>query len=263
MLTDLREHFVCEHVLRTITDAFRNQGIKRQPADAHSVPGERRQLVEDYYASLDLSDLPHVEKLLRVIERGIALCQPLEDDPAESPIKRVIIGLEQGGYRADGYQVLPSAGTPPIALEGHLQAINSQSIMNDWDRMLTAAETDPEDGITAARAVVESTCKSILDELAIPYQDSWNLRRLCKETAQAVQLSPSGYREQVLKQILSGLFSISHGLAAVRNALGDAHCKGKRPVRPTGRHARLAVNAAGTLAVFLLEAVEARRTITS
>jgi hypothetical protein len=36
VLTDLREHFVQEHVLRSIEDAFRNQGIKRQPSRAFS-----------------------------------------------------------------------------------------------------------------------------------------------------------------------------------------------------------------------------------
>ena len=55
------------------------------------------------------------------------------------------------------------------------------------------------------------------------------------------------------------MFSVAHGLAEVRNAFGDAHGKGKHPVRASARHARLAVNAAGTLAVFLLETFEARQ----
>jgi hypothetical protein len=258
VLTDLREHFVSEHVLRTIDDAFRNQGIKRQPNEAPSVPGERRQLVEEYYASLDLTDAADVQKLLHVIEREIAFCQPDEDDATESPIERVITGLEQEGYQVEGYKILPATKTPLVSLQGHLQAINSQSIMDDWSRMLSTAETDPEDAITSARALVESTCKSILEELQIPYEDKWSLGRLYKKTAQELQLSPSGYREQIFKQILSGMFSVTNGLAAVRNAFGDAHGKGKQPVQATSRHARLAVNAAGTLAVFLLETLEER-----
>ncbi|MFW6116458.1 MAG: abortive infection family protein [bacterium] len=258
VLTDLREHFVREHVLRTIDDAFRNQGIERRPREAASVPGERRQLVEEYYASLDLTRVSDVQKLLHIIQREIAFCQPKMDDLTASSIGKVIIGLEQAGYRLDGDKILPTANTPLISLQDHLQAISSQSIMADWSRMLTAAETDPADAITSARAVVESTCKSILEKLEIPYEDSWSLGRLYKETAQALELSPAGYREEVFKQILGGMFSVTHGLAAVRNAFGDAHGKGRRPVRATPRHARLAVNAAGTLAVFLLETLEAR-----
>ena len=258
VLTDLREHFVGVHVLRTIHDAFRDQGIKRQPADAPHLTSERRQLVEEYYADLDLSDVSDVRKLIRVVEKEIAFCQLDEHDPAESPIKRVIIGLKQEGYRIEGYRILPAAKTPLVSLQGHLEAINSQSISDDWRRMLTAAGTDPEDAITSARAVVESTCKSILQELQIPYEDKWSLGRLYKATARALQLSPSGYQEEVFKQILGGMLSITHGLAAVRNAFGDAHGKGRRPVRAAPRHARLAINAAGTLAVFLLETLEAR-----
>ena len=39
----------------------------------------------------------------------------------------------------------------------------------------------------------------------------------------------------------------------MRNALGDAHGKGLSSARPELRHAELAVNLAGTLAVFLIE----------
>jgi hypothetical protein len=259
VLTELREYFVREHVLRTIDDAFSDQGIRPNPDKAIQTSGERRQLVEGYYANLDLTNAADVKKLLRVIEREIARCQPDREHLAQSPIGSAIIALEQDGYRLEGYSILPAAKSPLASLQGHLQPINSQSVMDDWDRMLIATETDPEDAITSARALVESTCKSILDELHIPYENRWDLGRLYKETAQALQLSPSGHSEQVFRQILSGLFSVSNGLAEVRNAFGDAHGKGKQPVRAAPRHARLAVNAAGSLAVFLLETLEARK----
>jgi hypothetical protein len=139
-----------------------------------------------------------------------------------------------------------------------VEHIDSQSVITDWERMLAMTERDPEDAITSARAVVESTCKVILEELGVSYEDKWGLGRLYKEAARVLQLSPQGYHEQVFKQILSGLFSVSNGLAEVRNAFGDTHGKGKHPVRATPRHARLAVNTAGTLAVFLIETLETR-----
>jgi hypothetical protein len=259
VLTDLREHFVQEHVLRSIEDAFRNQGIKRQPGEVVSVPGERRQLVEEYYASLDFTNVKDVQRLLRIIERELILHPPDSEQLNASPLGRVVIALEQEGYRVEDNKIVAVASMPLVSLQEHLEAVDSQSIRDDWLRMLRAAEQDPEDAITSARAVIESTCKSILDELQIPYEHGWKLGRLYKKTAQALQLSPQGYREQVFKQILGGMFSVAHGLAEVRNAFGDAHGKGKRPVRASARHARLAVNAAGTLAVFLLETFEARQ----
>jgi Abortive infection C-terminus len=256
VLTDLREHFVSQHVLRTIDDAFHNQGIRRTLLKAPAVPGERRQLVEEYYASLNFTDFSDVQKILRIIEREIATRQPEKTDV--SSLARVIVGLQQDGYQVDGYRILPASRTPLISLQEHLVHIDSQSIISDWDRMLVMTEKDPEDAITSARALVESTCKVILEECGVPYDDKWGLGRLYKEAAGVLQLSPQGYREQVFKQILSGLFSISSGLAEVRNAFGDAHGKGKHPVRATPRHAQLAVNTAGTLAVFLLDTLEAR-----
>jgi hypothetical protein len=196
VLTELREYFVREHVLRTIEDAFAAQGILSNPGKALIASGERRKLVEEYYAGLDLTILSDVQKLLRVIEREIARCQPEKDQVTQSPLGSVIIALEQDGYRIDGYRVLSPATTPLAFLQEHLQTIDSQSITNDWERMLSTAETDPEDAITSARALVESTCKSILDELHIPYEDKWDLGRLYKETAKALQLSPGGYKEQ-------------------------------------------------------------------
>jgi hypothetical protein len=39
----------------------------------------------------------------------------------------------------------------------------------------------------------------------------------------------------------------------LRNKIGDAHGKGGKPVKPSPRHAALAVNLAGTMATFLVE----------
>src|SRR5207237_10541410 len=65
-----------------------------------------------------------------------------------------------------------------------------------------------------------------------------------------------------LKQILSGLTSIVSGIATMRNKMGDAHAQ---TYRPRKHHAKLAINAAKTLADFLFETyeyqnVERRRT---
>jgi hypothetical protein len=48
-------------------------------------------------------------------------------------------------------------------------------------------------------------------------------------------------------------------LAAFLERLGDAHGKGKAGVRPAARHAELAVNLSGALAVCLLATHEVRK----
>ncbi|MGU3345368.1 abortive infection family protein [Pseudomonas monsensis] len=48
------------------------------------------------------------------------------------------------------------------------------------------------------------------------------------------------------------------GLGALRNRLSDAHGKGKGGVKAAPRHAELAVNLAGSTALFLLATWEAK-----
>jgi hypothetical protein len=68
-------------------------------------------------------------------------------------------------------------------------------------------------------------------------------------------LSPKDVADEDLKQILSGLYSISSGVAALRTHEGSAHGRGgKKIYRLAPRHSRLAVHAAHTMTLFVLEA---------
>lgn len=56
------------------------------------------------------------------------------------------------------------------------------------------------------------------------------------------------------------MHSVVKGLGAMRNRLGDAHGKGSTAYRPSPRHAVLAVNLSGAMAMYLVETFEARKT---
>lgn len=137
-----------------------------------------------------------------------------------------------------------------------LRKVNIESIRDCWNKALQRLSADPEGAITSARAMVESTCKSILEQRKIPYANDGDLNRLYKETAKVLALSPEKHTEQIFKQITGGLASIVNGFAALRNEYGDAHGKGRYYVKPELCHARLAVNMAGSLCLFLLESSE-------
>jgi hypothetical protein len=53
--------------------------------------------------------------------------------------------------------------------------------------------------------------------------------------------------------ILSNLATITNGIAELRNSYGTGHGKDSKAKGLGSRHAKLAVGAASTLAVFLLE----------
>jgi len=144
-----------------------------------------------------------------------------------------------------------------------LKSFDETGVHAAWSRAIERKRDDPEGAITAARTLVETVCKHILDELNVAYDsDKVGLHELYKLVAAELNLSPSQHTEEIFRQILGGCAAIVSGLGALRNRLGDAHGKGKRPVKPAPRHAELAVNLAGTLALFLITTWRERNGIT-
>jgi len=137
-----------------------------------------------------------------------------------------------------------------------LQKVTSSGIHEYWQKSLERVQSDPEGAITSARTLVETVCKHILEDKGVSFKEDGDLPKLYKQTASVLNLSPDQHGEDIFKQILSGCANVVHGLAGLRNAFGDAHGKDKRYVKPSIRHAKLAVGFAGTLATFLIETYE-------
>lgn len=135
-----------------------------------------------------------------------------------------------------------------------LAKIDETGIHHAWQKALERKITDPEGAITLSRTILESVCKYILDENNINYDtNKIELPELYKKAASELNLSPSQHTESVFKQILGSCTGIVSGLGSLRNRLGDAHGQGKVNIKPAPRHAELAVNLSGAMALFLLE----------
>jgi Abortive infection C-terminus len=147
------------------------------------------------------------------------------------------------------------------AVSAVLEEFDAAHVNAVWSKAMDRRQTDPEGAITAARTLLESVCKHVLDDLSITYNDGADLPKLYKTTAEALTLAPSQHTEQVFRQILGGCTSVVSGLGSLRNKLSDAHGKGRVPVKPGARHAELAVNLAGAMASFLVATWEARREV--
>lgn len=155
--------------------------------------------------------------------------------------------LERGGPT-------PSDGEVTAKLE----TVDAAHVQAAWAKALDRRNGDPEGAITAARTLLESVCKHILDEARQPYDDGADLPQLYKRTAEFLNLAPSQHTEKIVKQILGGCAAVVEGLGAMRNKLSDSHGKGRSGVKPAPRHAELAVNLAGATAAFLLATWTAR-----
>jgi hypothetical protein len=145
------------------------------------------------------------------------------------------------------------------AISATIQAAGLSYVQEAWHKALERRATDAEGAITAARTLLESVCKHVLDSTGEPYDDTADLPKLYTMTAKQLNLSPSQHTEQLFKQILGGCQTVVEGLGAMRNRHSDAHGKGVYGTKPAPRHAELAVNLSGTMATFLLQTWEARQ----
>jgi hypothetical protein len=139
--------------------------------------------------------------------------------------------------------------------------LDFDTVQSEIARALLNLKDDPEDAVTAACSLIEAVCRSILIELGRPLPAKKDIEGLLKAVQEPLGLSPGRTDlpteiEQDVRQILGGLTSVAKGIGALRTHGGDAHGRGKGFRRIDARIARLAFNAASSIALFLIETWE-------
>jgi len=140
-----------------------------------------------------------------------------------------------------------------------MNRFDAEHVRGAWTKAIERRASDPEGAITMARTLLESVCKHILEEAGdSEHEANPDLNKLYKQTASLLNLTKAQHEEVVFKQILGGCTAVVEGLGSLRNRLSDAHGKGKNGAKAAPRHAELAVNLAGSMAMFLLATWESR-----
>jgi hypothetical protein len=192
-----------------------------------------------------------------------------------------LIQMYNSHLKNDGFQIIEKMriSGKPVFVGRHigilttpgLAAVSAAALVADSahvsqqiTRMEAAVESDPALAIGTSKELVESCCKTILSECGVPVPDNADLPQLVKLTTRQLKLTPEDIPDRTkasdtIKRLLSNLATITQGIAALRNQYGTGHGKhaGSKGLEP--RHAKLAVGAASTLAVFLVETHYARR----
>lgn len=151
------------------------------------------------------------------------------------------------------------AGGPSLSdLKNQAKNFNAGHLAEQIRRLEASVETDPSLAIGTAKELIETCCKTILAERGKPMLGTPDVSTLTKATLKELKLVPEGIAEaargaDVMKRILSNLGAIGNGLAELRGLYGTGHGKHGRVTGLGVRHAKLAVGAAATLAVFLFE----------
>jgi len=173
----------------------------------------------------------------------------------------LIAGKSISGYPTYKVQETTATGVQPAdeLISQVLSSFDESGVHHSWQKALDRRTSDPKGAITAAKTLLETVCKHVIDEAGDKYGANDDLPKLYATAAACLQLAPSQHSEQVFKSILGNCQSIVGNLAGLRNKLGDSHGQGKHHVKPQARHAELAVNLAGSMAMFLVSTWNVRK----
>lgn len=142
---------------------------------------------------------------------------------------------------------------------GELKKIlNAEYVSQQINLMEASIENSPHISIGLAKELIETCCKSIIEERNEKYDRNWDLTKLMKETTRLLKLTPDDIPNETraassIKQILGSLSSVVQGIGEIRNEYGSGHGKDEKFRGLQPRHAKLAVGSATTLAIYLLE----------
>ena len=256
---DFRE-ILTGYTLREIEMIF-DAGNLQPIADYQAtVGGQRRGLVEAYYANLDFSSVTDTKNLLAVFEEIIGKLtlasegQPDKNDRAT--INALLRRMERDGFSYRNGHFASASVTSGIVHAPSLGRLTAGSIQEQVEKShRKIADGDAAGAIASAYTLIEEFLKQLLRKSGTTFNESeGDIRTLYKAVAGALHLEPKGDSlENYLKSVLEGLQRQVAGLFEVANKASDRHA---RRYNPAPHHAKLAVNAAFTLCEFLLESFE-------
>jgi hypothetical protein len=161
-------------------------------------------------------------------------------------------------YNSGGI-ITGSLATPSASLEEHIRKRNIPSLNEEFKRALRTVESSPKESLSAACNILESLCKVYIEEEGLEMPKKQDLQPVWTVVRKDLALDPSVIEDQDLQKILTGLISIVDGVGALRTHASTAHGAGKKNYRVEPRHARLAIHAAHTVVLFVLETWDKRK----
>ena len=214
------------------------------------------------------------ESVCKLTDVTVRVCQP-DDYRGEPERQQAVIDHLNRLLSRSGLEVVLVGGEPRLQERGEIggaviRAVTAKAATIDFDTVghevnralaLESAETDSDDAITAACSIIEAVCRSILLELKLPLPAKKDIDGLVKAVQEPLNLSParSDLPDEIaadVRQVLGGLTTTAKDIGALRTHAGDAHGRERGFRRVDARIARLAVHAASTLALFLIETWE-------
>ena len=123
---------------------------------------------------------------------------------------------------------------------------SSEYMSRQIELMVSMQLTNPTNAIGLSKELIESCCKTILDELNIEWGKNDDVPQLANKTLNALNLLPVNVQEtdqgaEAIRAVLGNLRAITTKLAEIRNPFGSGHGKSASFQGLETRHAKLAV----------------------
>jgi hypothetical protein len=182
-----------------------------------------------------------------------------EHEQFKERVRKLLI--EHGFEYLRGGKVIRHGVAPSVRqLEEILRDRDLGGVNAEYERALASISIDPEAATTAACAILEALCKVYIEDEGLLLPQDQSFQRVWQVVSKHLGLDPRSLEDRDLQQVLSGMASITQGLGALRTHAGSAHGRGRNQYKLAPRHARFTVNAAHSLAVFIIETWQSRKT---
>jgi hypothetical protein len=231
---------------------FRNCGIEPNKNVTCTSTRHKDQFLDEYIQSLRLEEIEDVEKLMRFIEQEVDFANPQS--------QRLLECLQQDGWQIVSNRIVLVEHSVDALITSMLRGQPIDTIQREWDRAKLSVVSDSADALTAASSMIEATYKFILHDMRHSLPSNQEMRGLSKTVHPLLHISPDQEADEDFRALFQGTISIAQSVGSLRTKIGDAH--GASPTRgqPLARHARLAVNVAGAVCIFLLETYQEMKT---
>src|SRR5262249_1962351 len=145
-----------------------------------AVPGQRRALVEEYYAGVNWRSPADVRKVLNVF--GHILADMGKSDARDE----LIAALRLDGFTVsdDGMIELP----PPAVTVTPVDVADPDALQAYERRIHQNLIDDPELAVGSSKELVEAVCKQLLDDAGVTADPEWSIEKLFKEAAKTLNL---------------------------------------------------------------------------
>lgn len=158
-----------------------------------------------------------------------------------------------------GGRVTGLVASPSHTLSELIRKRDLVSVNEEFARALSNVEAEPREAVSAACNILEAVCKTYIEDEGLELPAKPDLQAVWHPVRKHLGFDPSAVADNDLKVILTGLLSIVSGIGALRTHASSAHASGRKRYQLEPRHARLAVHAAHTTVLFILESWDKRR----